>query len=429
MPVTAKQHSTTTPGQKCKFCRWFLQLISVLLMGGAITGMTLQLTWKPDNDPRIQIPPNTSLLLDIPEDGHYTYICLHHEDWGRCIQLNQIHRGNITFKITAERTTSEVHHDRSKADIGYVLSVACASPGIVLLICLILIGCICCIWRKYRACCPKNDDDVIYVIEAPPPQTASSPLIAPDVSSRVKQEEIVSEDACSNRVGHSCVVNIISQVDSSFDAGPEFIGTVDGHVKELEEKIKASSYSSEAPLKPRTYDCFIIYSREDEDIVYNKLIPFFISNNIKYCEHQEHFELGNDIFDNANTCIAQSRKVVAVLSKSFFASGYCMMDLDAARGYAASNGYSVQDFLISIKVTDFVFPTKYSDISNSTYADLSEDVTDKRKWLQIRKALTEFRLASVTMRIEMGAKYSAPKSRLTVQDLSVLNFCTTDSVV
>ncbi|XP_019616732.1 PREDICTED: uncharacterized protein LOC109464235 [Branchiostoma belcheri] len=251
-------------------------------------------------------------------------------------------------------------------------------------------------------------------------ETASSPLIAPAVSSKVQQTQNASTGgACSSRVEHPCAVNIISQIDPSFDAGPELIGTVDGHVKELEAKIRASAYSSEAPLKPKTYDCFIIYSRDDEDFVYDKLIPFFNSNNIKYCEHQEHFELGKNIFDNVNTCITQSRRVVAVLSKSFFASGYCMDDLNAARGYAASNGYSVQDFLISIKITNFVFPPKYCDISNFTYADLSEDINDERKWLQIKKALTECRLASVVMRIDMDAKYCTPKSRLPVQDVSV----------
>ncbi|CAH1273548.1 TLR6 [Branchiostoma lanceolatum] len=214
-------------------------------------------------------------------------------------------------------------------------------------------------------------------------------------------EAVCESKAGKGKVGNSCAVNITSQIDLSLDVGPEFIATVGGHVKELEAKIKASSYSSEAPLKPRTYDCFIIYSRDDEDFVYENLIPFFIRNNIKYCEHQEHFELGKNIFDNVNTCITRSRRVVAVLSRSFFDSGYCKMDLDAARGYAASNGYSVQDFLISIKITNVEFPPKYSDISNSTYADLSEDVDDERKWLQIRKALTEFRLASVTMRIDI----------------------------
>eukprot|EP00058_Branchiostoma_floridae_P010003 XP_002595491.1 hypothetical protein BRAFLDRAFT_69123 [Branchiostoma floridae] len=265
----------------------------------------------------------------------------------------------------------------------------------------------------------QNEDVAIDVIVDPPPQNrkpASSPVIVPDVSPIItfKQEQKVATDACPSMDGNSCAVNITSQIDSSFDAGTEFLGAVDGHVKELEEKIKATGNSLEAPLKPRTYDCFIIYSRDNEDVVYNKLIPFFKKNNIKYCEHQEHFDLGKNIFDNVNTCITCSRRVVAVLSRSFFDSGYCKMDLDAARGYAASSGYSLQDFLISIKITDFVFPNKYSDISNSTYADLSEDVNDERKWLQIRKALTEFRLASVIMRIEMGSKYCTPKSKLAV---------------
>ncbi|XP_078692723.1 uncharacterized protein LOC144922637 [Branchiostoma floridae x Branchiostoma belcheri] len=207
------------------------------------------------------------------------------------------------------------------------------------------------------------------------------------------------------KVPHSGTVRIDSQIDPSFDAGPDIGAAVNQVVREMEAKMLAFISSSNAPLKTRKYDCFIIYSRDDEGFVYEKLIPFFKRNKIKYCEHQEHFELGKDIFANANSCIVCSRRVVAVLSKSFFESGFCMADLNAARGYAAEN--NVQDFVISVKITNCDIPSDYANIKRSTYADLSEDVNDKKTWLQIKKAFTDVRLASV--RIEMSFECHTPE--------------------
>ncbi|XP_035694397.1 uncharacterized protein LOC118428440 [Branchiostoma floridae] len=206
------------------------------------------------------------------------------------------------------------------------------------------------------------------------------------------------QDLKGKKVQRSVPLRIDSTIDPSFDAGPEVGAALNQLVKEMESKMLDFILSLKSPLKTRKYDCFIIYSSNDEDFVYNKLIPFFKKNNIKYCEHQEHFELGKDIFANANSCIECSRRVVAVLSKSFFESGFCMADLNAARGYAAEN--NVQDFVISVKITNCDIPDRYADMKRSTYADLSEDVDDSKTWSQIRKAFTDVRLASV--RIEMS---------------------------
>ncbi|KAI8500930.1 hypothetical protein Bbelb_210250 [Branchiostoma belcheri] len=75
------------------------------------------------------------------------------------------------------------------------------------------------------------------------------------------------------------------------------------HVK---DQVKAVALSEDITLK--RYDFFIIYCGKNSAVVSGIIIPRLTDLKITYCEHQEHFIPGRDIFTNIQDCISQSTK-------------------------------------------------------------------------------------------------------------------------
>ncbi|KAL9988463.1 hypothetical protein ACROYT_G002912 [Oculina patagonica] len=79
------------------------------------------------------------------------------------------------------------------------------------------------------------------------------------------------------------------------------------------------------------YDAFIIFARDDQKWVDGTLLPILEKEfNYKCCVHYRDFIVGKDFVENMVDSVYTSRKVVAVMSKSFFSSKWCNFELQKA---------------------------------------------------------------------------------------------------
>lgn len=98
------------------------------------------------------------------------------------------------------------------------------------------------------------------------------------------------------------------------------------------------------------YHAFIIYSRKDELWLTNKILPLLEErNDLKCCIHYRDFEPGQDFHEAMADCVYKSHKVIAVISRNFFASNYCNYELNIAK-YRLLNARD--DCLIMIRIDD-----------------------------------------------------------------------------
>ena len=98
------------------------------------------------------------------------------------------------------------------------------------------------------------------------------------------------------------------------------------------------------------YHAFIIYSRKDELWLTNKILPLLEERNeLKCCIHYRDFEPGQDFHEAMADCVYKSHKVIAVISRNFFASNYCNYELNIAK-YRLLNARD--DCLIMIRIDD-----------------------------------------------------------------------------
>ncbi|XP_078692535.1 toll-like receptor 6 [Branchiostoma floridae x Branchiostoma belcheri] len=168
-------------------------------------------------------------------------------------------------------------------------------------------------------------------------------------------------------------------------------------MEDMKNQVKAVTSAFDEPIISKGYDFFIIYCGKNSAVVNGIIIPRLKELNITYCEHQEHFIAGRDIFTNIQDCISQSRKILAVFSEDFFASDWCRKDLDMAMVQATEK--QIVHFIAPIKIDDCVIPDKYGDLKNITYSDLTSYPKDWGE--QIRCSLASIRVASMQMEICM----------------------------
>ena len=85
------------------------------------------------------------------------------------------------------------------------------------------------------------------------------------------------------------------------------------------------------------FDIFVLYSTNDRfwvhDVLLKKLETVY---GFKLCIHLRDFVVGEAIIDNVEEAIKNSKKVLAVLSPNFIASGWCIDELHMARSYDVS---------------------------------------------------------------------------------------------
>ncbi|XP_075047192.1 uncharacterized protein LOC142107584 [Mixophyes fleayi] len=82
------------------------------------------------------------------------------------------------------------------------------------------------------------------------------------------------------------------------------------------------------------YDAFVSYNTQDQEWVYQKMLPMLESCNpsggLRLCLHHRDFQLGRDIVDNIVDSIHNSRKTLCVVSRSYLQSEWCSMEMQLA---------------------------------------------------------------------------------------------------
>ncbi|XP_068671662.1 low-density lipoprotein receptor-related protein 6-like [Montipora foliosa] len=136
--------------------------------------------------------------------------------------------------------------------------------------------------------------------------------------------------------------------------------------------------ASSAPLDPDfKFDAFIIYSTVDQKWVTKKLLPTLESKHkIKCCIHYRDFVPGVPFTQNMADSVYNSKKTVAVVSKSFLTSNFCSHELSIALHRLAERG---DDSVVVVKLDDVKNSHLPKELRFRSYIDFTKS-TDKKTW-------------------------------------------------
>ena len=125
------------------------------------------------------------------------------------------------------------------------------------------------------------------------------------------------------------------------------------------------------------FDAFIIYSTTDETWVEKKLLPILEEkHNIKCCIHYRDFLPGVPFLENMAQSVYNSRKTIAVVSKSFLSSKYCNHELKMALHRLVERD---DNSVIVIKLDDVEDSDLPIELQFRSYIDFTK-ATDKKTW-------------------------------------------------
>lgn len=124
------------------------------------------------------------------------------------------------------------------------------------------------------------------------------------------------------------------------------------------------------------YDVFVTFSGKDFDWVKRTLMPLLEEYGVKYCIHHRDFELGRGIYDNMAESVYTSKKVLAIVSKSYMASKFCQSELEMALYRNTEMGDSS---LIAIRIDDTDKESLPKSLRSRTFLDF-HDKTEKKTW-------------------------------------------------
>ena len=142
------------------------------------------------------------------------------------------------------------------------------------------------------------------------------------------------------------------------------------------------SYSGYTEFKEYSYDVFVTYSGKDGKWVTNELLPCLDGSKVRYCIHSRDFELGKSIMDNMAESVYKSRKVLAVVSKSYISSKFCRDELEMALYRSAELGDSSVIVLRIDNVEHRKIPRSLRYKTYIDYADIREKNTWKKRLLK-----------------------------------------------
>ncbi|XP_068671649.1 low-density lipoprotein receptor-related protein 6-like [Montipora foliosa] len=141
-----------------------------------------------------------------------------------------------------------------------------------------------------------------------------------------------------------------------------------------QRKKEASSAPLDADFK---FDAFIIYSTVDQKWVTKKLLPTLESKHkIKCCIHYRDFVPGVPFTQNMADSVYNSKKTVAVVSKSFLTSNFCSHELSIALHRLALRG---DDSVVVVKLDDVKNSQLPKELRFRSYIDFTKS-TDKKTW-------------------------------------------------
>ncbi|XP_068671663.1 low-density lipoprotein receptor-related protein 6-like [Montipora foliosa] len=125
------------------------------------------------------------------------------------------------------------------------------------------------------------------------------------------------------------------------------------------------------------FDAFIIYSTVDQKWVTKELLPTLESKHkIKCCIHYRDFVPGVPFTKNMADSVYNSKKTVAVVSKSFLTSNFCSHELSIALHRLAERG---DDSVVVFKLDDVKNSQLPKELRFRTYIDFTKS-TDMKTW-------------------------------------------------
>ncbi|CAC5402886.1 TLR13 [Mytilus coruscus] len=98
------------------------------------------------------------------------------------------------------------------------------------------------------------------------------------------------------------------------------------------QRVKQRGYISLNSGDSFLYSGFVVYSDEDRHWVFSKFLKIVEEENDQtLCIHHRDFEVGKLIVDNIADCIAQSKKIILVLSRTMMTSDWCLFETRLAQ--------------------------------------------------------------------------------------------------
>nr|KAG5691250.1 hypothetical protein BaRGS_015218 [Batillaria attramentaria] len=139
------------------------------------------------------------------------------------------------------------------------------------------------------------------------------------------------------------------------------------------------------------YDIFVSYASEDEDWVFQHLMPELEGRlGLRLCLHERDFIPGKHIVDNIVHCVESSKKVMMLFSADFARSPWCQFELTLCLTHVMDN----DDALLVVRLYDVASRDMTSAMmavmKTTTYIEW-EDQADARAsfWGRLRIALQE----------------------------------------
>nr|XP_054767184.1 toll-like receptor Tollo [Lytechinus pictus] len=158
--------------------------------------------------------------------------------------------------------------------------------------------------------------------------------------------------------------------------------------------------SEEDANKP--FDVFISYSQLDDEFVLRYLVPLLENEeeaSYSICLHHRHFIPGDTIANNIVSAVAQSRRVILVLSKNFLESDWCMYEFRMAHLQALQDR---RNTLLIITLGDIcedsLDPDLKAHLRTTTYLESSDSKFKHKLFLALKRR----RSKRVTSNNQMG---------------------------
>ncbi|CAG5122549.1 unnamed protein product [Candidula unifasciata] len=132
--------------------------------------------------------------------------------------------------------------------------------------------------------------------------------------------------------------------------------------------LKVMDNEREEPNDQFLYDVFISYDSEDNAFVQRRLLPELEQRGLVLLVHGRDFVAGTSIPANIFRAVAESRRTLAVLTRSFVESYWCNFELQMATNEAVHTGREVLVFVIKENIPNRELDVELLGyIKNNTY--------------------------------------------------------------
>lgn len=157
-------------------------------------------------------------------------------------------------------------------------------------------------------------------------------------------------------------------------------------------RTKQRSYNCIKSNECFLYSGFVVYSEEDRHWVHSKFLDIIeVSNGHKLCIHYRDFVVGKLIVDNIADCIAESKKIILVLSRAMVQSDWCLFETRLAQRKFLNDDTTSLVIIMLENIHKNEMPRSIRDMINmTTYITWSEEPCFQEKfWTDVLKALND----------------------------------------